>query len=38
MPDGMVQYEKFFADYEKLEKLGLRAGKDILKASQTAPA
>ena len=32
--EDMVQYEKFFQDYEKLEQLGLRAGFDPLKNKQ----
>lgn len=31
----MVQYEKFFQDYEKIEKLGLNAGVDPIKQRQT---
>lgn len=34
MPDDMIQYEKFFQDYEKIEKLGLNAGIDPIKQRQ----
>ena len=27
----MIEYNKFFADFEKIEKLGLKAGFDPLK-------
>ena len=32
--EDMVQYDKFFKDYEKIEKFGLRAGVDSLKNQQ----
>lgn len=34
MPEDMVRYEKFFQDYERIEKLGLRAGDDPLKKEE----
>jgi hypothetical protein len=32
--EDMISYEKFFADYEKIEKFGLKAGFDALKNKQ----
>lgn len=35
--DEMIEYNKFFADYEKIEKLGLKAGFDPLKNTNKDP-
>ena len=38
VPEEMVQYEKFFQDYEQIEKFGLKAGFDPLKTKSNAEA